>query len=243
LTAPDCLLPSACSRLGGLDSHLFKCVNRFKRSLLPFIHLRRTPVVLRANGAYISHFAMTNNVPTPPPETFEHLLTWLNADREQAGRRYEEIRRQLIKIFAGRGCWEAEDLADETLRRVEQNVRKVAPDWTNDPALYFYAVARNVRREYLRPKTLPAPPPPAPDTDEAEREDRCLEHCMQQLFTGDERSLILRYYQGQGRTKIENREDLSRQHGLGTNALRIRMCRLLKRLRPCVLDCLARLLS
>jgi DNA-directed RNA polymerase specialized sigma24 family protein len=173
-------------------------------------------------------------------ESFDHMLAWLHPDREQAGERYEEIRRRLIKIFAGRGCWEAEDLADETLRRVELNVDDVAPSWVNDPVLYFYAVARNVRREYLRPKPVPSlPSPPSPNVDEAEREDRCLEHCMRQLLTGNERSLVLQYHQGQGRTKIENREDLCRQHGLGQNALRIRMHRLVKRLRPCILDCLA----
>lgn len=175
----------------------------------------------------------------PSTESFDHLLAWLNPDREQAGRRYEEIRRRLIKIFARRGYCEAEDLTDETLRRVEMNVRNVVPGWVNDPALYFYAVARNVRREYGRRKLVPKLPPPAPDAEQAEREDMCLERCMQRLLTGDERSLMLQYHQGQGRVKIEIRQELGQQHGLGPNALRIRVHRLLKRLRPCVLDCIA----
>jgi DNA-directed RNA polymerase specialized sigma24 family protein len=179
-----------------------------------------------------------------PAESFDHLLAWLHPDREEAGQRYEEIRRRLIKIFAGRDCWEAEDLADETLRRVELNVDDVAPTWINDPVLYFYAVARNVRREYGRRKRVPTLPlPPSPNVDEAEHEDRCLEHCMQRLLTSDERSLMLQYYQGQGRTKIENRQELCRQHGLGQNALRIRMHRLITRLRPCIFDCVARATS
>jgi hypothetical protein len=63
---------------------------------------------------------------------------------------------------------------------------------------------------------------------------------MQRLLTSDERSMMLQYYQGQGRTKIENRQELCRQHGLGQNSLRIRMHRLIKRLRPCIFDCLAK---
>ncbi len=173
-----------------------------------------------------------------PENSFDYMLTWLNQDREAAGRRYEEIRRRLIKIFARYECSEAEDLADETLRRVELNVYKVVPDWVNDPALYFYAVARNVRREYGRRQGLPSPPPP-PDTEQAEREDDCLERCMKRLLTGDERELVLQYHQGQGRTKIEGRKELARHHGLGLNALRIRIHRLLTRLRPCIVDCLA----
>ena len=176
----------------------------------------------------------------PATQSFDYLLAWLNPDRDQAGRRYEEIRRRLIKIFAGHDCWEPEDLADETMRRVESNVLAVAPDWVNDPALYFYAVARNIRREYARRKPPPLPPP-TPDVEEAERDDACLESCMEQLFATDERSLILEYFQGQGRTKIENRQHLCEQYGLGLNALRIKIHRLLKRLKPCVLDCVARM--
>jgi DNA-directed RNA polymerase specialized sigma24 family protein len=185
---------------------------------------------------------MSNEL-SKPKESFDHLLAWLNPDREQAGLRYEEIRRRLIKIFARRGCCEAEDLADETLRRVESNVDEVAPSWINDPVLYFYAVARNVRREYLRPKLVCIPPPPPPNIETAEREDRCLEHCMDRLLTSDERSLVLQYHHGQGHTKIENRQELCRTHGVGLNALRIRIHRLVKRLRPCVLDCLAQMPS
>lgn len=186
---------------------------------------------------------MTDKESAPSTEAFDLLLAWLNPDREQAGQRYEEIRRRLIKIFARHGCWEAEDLADETLRRVELNVHHVIPGWVNDPALYFYAVARNVRREYARCKPAHRQPPPALDVEQAEREDVCLERCMQRLLTGDERTLVLQYHQGQGREKIEHRQELGRQHGLGTNALRIRIHRLLKRLRPCILECLAQTAS
>ena len=182
---------------------------------------------------------MTDNMPPAATESFEYLLAWLHPDREQAGVRYEEIRRRLIKVFAGRECWEPEDLADETMRRVESNVRDVAPSWVNDPVLYFYAVARNVRREYLRRKPVPTPPPP-PDVQEAEIEDRCLECCFDKLLEADERALMLQYYKGQGRAKIEQRHELCEQYGIGLNALRIRMHRLLKRLRPCVIDCVAR---
>lgn len=181
-------------------------------------------------------------MPLPTMGSFDLLLAWLNPNRERAGERYEEIRRRLIKIFAGHNCWEPEDLADETMRRVESNVGRVAPDWVNDPSLYFYAVARNVRHEYDRRKPPPHVPP-NPGVEEAERDDVCLESCMEQMFTADERSLVLAYFRGQGREKIENRQRLCEQYGIGLNTLRIKIHRLLKRLRPCVLDCVARMES
>ena len=168
------------------------------------------------------------------------MLSWLNPNRDQAGQRYEEIRRRLIKIFAGHNCWEPEDLADETMRRVESNVRKVAPDWVNDPSLYFYAVARNVRYEYIRRKPPPVQPP-TPYVKEAERDDACLECCMEQMFTAEERSLVVEYFRWTGRAKIENRQRLCKESGIGLNTLRIKIHRLVKRLRPCVLDCVTRM--
>src|SRR5947209_6617862 len=59
-----------------------------------------------ARAARLRRFEMTDKESAPPTDSFDRLLAWLNPDREQAGQRYEEIRRRLIKIFARRGCSE-----------------------------------------------------------------------------------------------------------------------------------------
>ena len=74
-------------------------------------------------------------------ENFDQLLAWLDPNREQAGRRYEDIRRKLVKIFVSRGCIIAEELADETINRVAMKVHEIVDTYTGDPALYFYGVA------------------------------------------------------------------------------------------------------
>jgi hypothetical protein len=77
-------------------------------------------------------------------ESFDSLLAWLDPDREQSARKYESIRRTLIKIFTWRNVSDAEDLADETINRVAQRVNEVKPYYSGDPALYFYGVAKNL---------------------------------------------------------------------------------------------------
>ncbi len=61
---------------------------------------------------------------------------------------------------------------------------------------------------------------------------------MEQLTPGD-RDVVTRYHQGEGRDKIETRKLLADGVG-GVNALRIRMCRIRKDLRICVVDCIKR---
>jgi RNA polymerase sigma factor (sigma-70 family) len=171
-------------------------------------------------------------------ESFDKLLAWLDPNRDQAGKRYEEIRRRLIKIFSCRGCPEADNLADETINRVTQKVRTLAEDYTGDPALYFYGVARKVHLEYLRRKPAPALLPLPPESaDEIEREYDCLERCMQQL-TPDNRELVLQYYQEEKRAKIDHRKQLAEQLGVALNALRIRAYRIRATLQQCVQRCL-----
>ena len=171
-------------------------------------------------------------------DEFDRLLAWLDPDREQAGRRYEEIRRKLIRLFACRGCPEGEDLADETINRVARKVIEIAENWSGDQALYFYAVAHKVHLEYLRKKPTPVLPPPPRPSEEVEREHACLEQCMQHLPAGN-RELVLQYYQKQKKAKIEHRESLAQQLGITLNALRIRACRIRETLFLCVQDCLA----
>ncbi len=78
------------------------------------------------------------------PEAFEQLLVWLNPNREQAGSKYEEIRRRLIKILTCRGCTCPEELADETMNRVTRKVPEIIGNYVGDPSLYFYGVAHKV---------------------------------------------------------------------------------------------------
>jgi len=101
---------------------------------------------------------------------FDCLLAWLDADREQAGRKYENIRLRLIRIFTCRGRHDAEELADETINRVTLKAPVVSKDYVGDPALYFYAVAQKVFLESLRKHPAAPLPPPAPDSDEVEQQ-------------------------------------------------------------------------
>src|SRR5260370_31543199 len=43
-------------------------------------------------------------------ESFETFLGWLSPSRENAGRKYEQLRKQLIKFFEWRGCPTPEEL-------------------------------------------------------------------------------------------------------------------------------------
>src|ERR1044071_2332912 len=58
-------------------------------------------------------------------EDFDALLDWLDPDPNKAEIKYEDIRKRLVKIFAGRGCAEAEDLADETINRVTSRLHEI----------------------------------------------------------------------------------------------------------------------
>src|SRR5687768_2284670 len=83
-------------------------------------------------------------------QNLDNLLLWLDHDRDTAGVKYEKIRRTLIKIFAARQCHQPEDLADETLSRVARKADELATTYNGEPANFFYGVAKNVHREYLR---------------------------------------------------------------------------------------------
>ncbi len=70
-------------------------------------------------------------------EIFEQLLAWLDEDRDRAGKKYEEIRFQLINLFIARSCRISEELADKTIDRVAKKVKDISDTYVGDPALYF----------------------------------------------------------------------------------------------------------
>jgi DNA-directed RNA polymerase specialized sigma24 family protein len=64
----------------------------------------------------------------------------------------------------------------------------------------------------------------------------CLEHCTDELDEAS-REIIIRYYFGEARIKIENRRALAQKLGVSVNALSIRACRIRDRLEICVRKC------
>ena len=169
-------------------------------------------------------------------EAFDGLLAWLDPDRDRAAQKYETVRTRLIKIFACRGCGEADDLADETINRVTAKLNEIVDTYVGDPALYFYGVANKVYLEYLRKRPAVESPPLRESSDDLEAEYACLEKCMDQL-PRESRRLVLEYYQDEKRAKIERRRKLAEELGIAVNALRIRAHRIRQQLQQCVQVC------
>lgn len=179
-------------------------------------------------------------------EAFDRLLAWLDPDREQAGRKYEEIRSTLIKGFTKHACNAPEDLADETINRVARKLPEIEPTYVGAPAPYFYAVAFNIYRESLRrPETVPLPQIdlPAPNQSSGELAEDidpvmvCLRRCIGHLKERDQ-EVILQYYQGEKQIKIKLRKDLAMRLGLSLPALRLLAQRIRQKLKKLILLCL-----
>lgn len=172
------------------------------------------------------------------PEAFEALLSWLARDRERAGEKYEAIRNRLIIFFTGRGCLEADELADEAINRVATKLPQLINSYQGDPTYYFYGVARNVYHEYSRrvSRMNKLPPPELPRW--SEQEYVCMEKCMESL-SPESRQMFEQYHCAESSGKTESRQNLAEQLGIALNALRIRVYRVRLTLKMCIEECLA----
>lgn len=177
-------------------------------------------------------------------DVLDTLLNWLAPDREQAGIKYEEIRRALVRIFTSRGCVPPEDLADETINRVASKLPEFKQEFEGNPVRYFYAVANKVileNRTATHKKEERLNLLSHSNNSEASHLSQTndtlldrLEHCLKQL-SDDERELVLQYYQVDKSTKHERRLHLTEKIGITLNVLRIKVHRLKKKLENCVL--------
>jgi RNA polymerase sigma factor (sigma-70 family) len=188
---------------------------------------------------------------TPTEEAFRRFLAWLDEGTDSSGERYLEMRKRLVRYFDNKQCITADDLADETLNRVARRLEEEGTITDASPAHYCYIVAKFVFLEHLREVR---PQVDAEDSDldslahssgggPSQNEDitaqerlDCLDDCLQKLPSGD-RTLILEYYQGEQREKIQRRRELAEQLTLSPNALNIRACRIRVRLEECVVKC------
>ena len=177
----------------------------------------------------------------PTPAEFEKFLAWLDPERDEAARQFERIRKRLIQIFIARGCIDAEMLSDEVINRVCVRIEQVKLNYP-DPLRCCVGFVDNVHREYLRDERKKDNvnwPPSRRSTVELEREDTCLNECLDELTTSD-RQLVERYFQGEKGIRIAGRRRLALERKLTSNALRIQAFKLRKKLRSCFNACLQR---
>jgi DNA-directed RNA polymerase specialized sigma24 family protein len=163
------------------------------------------------------------------------LLNWLDPDARVAAEKYEAIRKRLIKIFVCRGSNIPEELADNTIDRIARIIETNKTPYVGEPVHYFLGVAVNILHESIRKERVPAvlPPLPAPNEGEGQKY-ACFEKCMAKLSEVD-RDLVIAYYRLERHAKIDHRRKLAEQLGTDMNALRIRLCRIRKGLRKCVM--------
>lgn len=162
---------------------------------------------------------------------FNKFLMNLNIDRDQAGERYERMRRKLIVFFEKKNCEAPDYYADETLDRVSRKINAGA--LIPDVEMFCYGVARMLILESFRKsrqrqkamENLKYSLRTSSDTGERELHLIYLEQAMHKLSVKD-RELLLAYYQGERRDKIENRKRLAAEAGIPVKALRIRVCRI-----------------
>jgi DNA-directed RNA polymerase specialized sigma24 family protein len=186
---------------------------------------------------------------------FDKLLDLLDdADREQAGEKYESLRRRLVKFFEWRGCETADDLTDTVFDRIVKKIRE--GEQIQNVDVYAAAVAQFVFKEDCRRRErLFQPIEDNPkienmlvaesytETDETNnaRFD-CLEKCLAE-FSEENRHLVVTYYDTDERTMIAARKHLADSLEISLNTLRIRVCRLKAKLEVCTKDCCRKIQS
>ena len=185
---------------------------------------------------------------------FLHLLSWLDQDKQLAGEKFERLRQKLNIFFEHRGCQSPDELTDQTLDRVARKLESGQEINIPDPASYCYGVAHNVLKEFWRSPSrdiisLDSQPSgsnpynPATvntaDSDQTKETEINLNHldlCLKKLSLED-RMLILKYYEGDHRQRINNRHELSLQLGIPPGSLRIRALRIREQLYHCINRC------
>jgi DNA-directed RNA polymerase specialized sigma24 family protein len=194
----------------------------------------------------------------PTEKAFAKFLHWLDEGANSDGQRYLEVRRRLELYFDRKNCVEPTELADETLNRVARKLDENGEITGVAPLHYCYITAKFVFLEALRAdkrapfhRLLPAANSSNlsgqsatlleadAGSDRKEKIAECLQCCLEKVSSA-ERDLIVEYYRGQQRSKIERRAALAARLGVTANALSIRACRVRQRLEVCIQACMKR---
>jgi DNA-directed RNA polymerase specialized sigma24 family protein len=188
-------------------------------------------------------------------EAFDRLLEKLDADRERAAEKYEQIRQRLVKLFRWRGCLLFEEYTDKTIDRVARRIAEGAEFQTDNPYTLFYAVAMNILKEHWRKseresealdsllQSQPASEDPEEmrarqeESKEHDRRLECLRHCLG-VLSSENLVLIKKYYAEGNILDKEQRKQTAEELGISVNALRVRAYRVRSEVEQCVEQCL-----
>ncbi len=177
-------------------------------------------------------------------ENFNDLLNRFSLNREEAGKKYEEIRNGLIRFFYFKGCADAEDLADEAINRVALKLSVLDLSGNVKPINVFYGFASKIYLEYVsRTKKQEVEfdadlHSPNKTTEPENKNQKCLERCLAELSVEDG-DLIVEYYCLEKAEKIEHRRKLAEKLQMNIGAIHIKIHRLRKILRECIEKCAA----
>jgi len=179
-------------------------------------------------------------------QAFIRLLKRLGEDEEEAGKKYEDLRRTLIRSFEWRGAPFPEEHADETFNRLARKLEEGVE--IRNIGEYTSTIARLVWLEALKGdhkrlttldeiKDEPVALDTASEIAEKEVRLKCLDDCLDAL-PAESRELIMEYYVDEKRGRIDRRRDLAQRLGLRRDALANRSQRLRDKLEQCVTRCL-----
>lgn len=183
-------------------------------------------------------------------ENFENLLRWLSADRDEAGKKYEEIRDGLIRFFRFRGCADPLALADETINRIALKIPVEETEMEKFSINYIYGFAVNVHHEYVRLNAnkeveinlnLPFETARSKEfsnfSDEGNGHIDCLQHCLENM-PSEESALLIKYYSEEKSAKFDLRKQMAEKLKITTRALHTKVFRLKNKMKKCIENCI-----
>jgi DNA-directed RNA polymerase specialized sigma24 family protein len=176
---------------------------------------------------------------------FDKFLACLDPDRERADERYLQLHHSLIRILEWKGSRTPAEHVDEIIDRVCRKIDE--GERIDDIFKYCHAVLNFVFLESLKKPGLNLEQEgddehsfsqiAAPELEEEDERMACLERCLSKL-PAENRDLIVRYYEGDQRAKIENRKRLAAELEISAHNLEVRASRIREKLQDCVGDCL-----
>lgn len=155
------------------------------------------------------------------------LLAILDSDPNRANEKYRELFRQLVRFFEWNRSQAPEDMAQEALKRGFARLQEGAEIRTENPAGFFFGIARNLIREGWRTTSSE----PIESSDQKHATERkplynlhnseqkvFLSECLRDLPDEDFK-MLMAYVEGEGKSWAQ-------QAGISLGALHTRVHRL-----------------